>query len=69
VHPDMHPGAQANAMRGIVSLATGPTAGADAAVAARLEGLRGRMELLAREDGDQQVRQFAREGLDRWRKN
>jgi HEAT repeat protein len=69
VHPDMHQAALTNAMRGIVSLASRPAATSDPALAARLEGLRGRMETLAREDGDQKVRQLAREGLDRWRKN
>jgi hypothetical protein len=69
VDPNMHQAAQANAMRGILSLASSPAATSDAALAARLQGLRGRMETLAREDGDEKVRQFAREGLDRWRKN
>jgi hypothetical protein len=69
VHPDMQQAALTNAMRGVVALASQPGTPADAAVAARLQGLRGRFETLAKDDGDEKVRQFAREGLDRWRKN
>lgn len=58
-----------NGVRGLVALAGGPAAAADASMTARLDGLRGRIEVLAREDGDERVRQIARDGLERWRKN
>ena len=61
-------GALVNAVRGVVALSSTPWGASDQAVVARLEGLKGRIEVLAREDGDENVRHIAREGLNRWRK-
>jgi citrate synthase len=69
LHADHEQNCSTNAMRSVVVLAGGPQTTADKALAVRLEGLRGRFERLAREDGDEKVRQFAREGLERWRKH
>jgi HEAT repeat protein len=61
---EFQPAALANAVRAVVSLAT---TGAGVAAVAELAPLRGRIETLAKDDGDEGVRRIAREGLDRWR--
>jgi HEAT repeat protein len=61
-------GALVNAVRGVVALSSAPWGARDAALVARIEGLKGRIEVLARDDGDENVRHIAREGLKRWRK-
>lgn len=62
-------GALVNAIRGVVVLQAQNWQAKEPALAARLEGLKPRIEALARDDGDEQVRHIAREGLNRWRKN
>ena len=69
IRADYQGRALVNVVRSVVALSAHREGPEDAAVAARIDGLKGRLEVLAREDGDEQVRQTARAGLERWRKN
>lgn len=69
--PQLQTNALVNAVRGVVALSAPPAAPVepDAGLAARVDALKPRIESLARDDGDENVRHIAREGLLRWRRN
>ncbi len=56
-----------NAVRGVVRLSHSPEA--EGGLAGRIDGMKPAVEALAKDDGDENVRAIARQGLERWRKN